>query len=115
MSVYERVLAENTELARTLAIKESSQTLITSGRHDNKRRRVVEDDSTIRTKSVFGGASARSINNNLDWLCKKCGLHNFARVVICIKCGDTVEGATYITGQLKARRRYEQMMRLSRN
>jgi len=118
ISLFERVLAENTELARTLAIREKSSIGAASIKKKRPPRHVEERQRNVVLEVGGSSLKARQINNNLDWICgnPKCKYTNFARVVVCQSCGQTVDqGAQYLTGKLKAQKRYEMMMRLSRN
>ena len=86
-SLFQRVLDENTALARTLAIREKSSIGTTSTRQTSSSRHYAPKQEKKNEGDVVmrvGGsvARARMVNNNLDWLCTKCRNHNFARVVV---------------------------------
>ena len=53
-------------------------------------------------KAVVDSTHARSVNGQMDWDCSKCNAFNFARVVVCYKCGAHVDSTThYLTNRLK--------------
>ena len=80
-TLFDRVLQENTALARTLAIREKSSTSTTMT-PPSRYQKQQEDKSDVVMRVGGSVARARMVNNNLDWLCTKCRNHNFARVVV---------------------------------
>ena len=95
-TLFDRVLQENTALARTLAIREKSSTSTTMTPPSGYQKQQ-EDKSDVVMRVGGSVARARMVNNNLDWLCTKCRNHNFARVVvrcrrrsICVVLYDTL-------------------------
>ena len=80
-TLFDRVLQENTALARTLAIREKSSTS-TMATPPTRFQKQEEEKTDVVMRVGGSVARARMVNNNLDWLCTKCRNHNFARVVV---------------------------------
>ena len=60
-------------------------------------------DKAVDGRLLVGSIrKARQINGNLDWKCGSCGKVNFARNVVCINCGKSVDKYTeYLDGSEK--------------
>merc|ERR1712205_251123 len=69
---------------------------------ERRERHGGNDDDPMPAASV---KRAREINNNIDWKCGKCGMINFARVILCNKCGAEVNDETeYLVNHLQEKR-----------
>ena len=102
-TLFERVLRENTELARTLAIREKSSTS-TMATPPTRFQKQEEEKTDVVMRVGGSVARARMVNNNLDWLCTKCRNHNFARVVVRCRSSSTQKHSRlheYNTGMQK--------------
>ena len=63
----------------------------------------VHSDVAVDGRLLVGSIrKARQINGNLDWRCGSCTKVNFARNVVCINCGKSVDKYTeYLDGSEK--------------
>jgi len=70
-----------------------------------KERRERTGKDSEESMPVQSVKRAREINNNIDWKCGKCGMVNFARVIVCNKCGAEVNDDTeYLVNHLQEKR-----------
>lgn len=76
-----------------------------------ERRETIGGDDRPGESSV---KRARDINNNIDWRCSKCDLVNFARVIVCNKCGAEVDENTEYVPDIAQHKRHKAMMTLAR-
>ena len=56
---------------------------------------------------------AREINNNIDWKCFHCLTTNFARVIVCTKCGKEVDAKTEYLHNHMQEKRHKAIMKMA--
>jgi len=74
-------------------------------------RRATGSDEAMPVESM---KRAREINDNIDWKCGKCKMINFARVIVCNKCGEDLDNdCEYMVNHLQEKR-HKNIMKMVR-